>query len=176
MHGGLTPKEELIQILEDFQPNQVLLEFTEKEFENINKTALIVRDEMGNALEWALSKRIAADYFDVDMPLSEKEKSFTDPVFVAMNEEFGKELSKYSWKELNEKKEFDSKLNELEKELHTFISKEASDEREKLMKQGVSEKMLSEGIVVILTGVDHLDFFEKEFPNALFPLRYPEDS
>ena len=59
----------------------------------------------------------------------------------------------------------------MEDELYTrYIDQTKSEEREKALLQNIQENTVF-GTNVILTGAGHLNFFQKHFPDAIFPYR-----
>jgi len=168
LHGGLTPKNELEEVLEGLKPDQLFVELTPNELKEIENTKSI-RDEMIFALRWAKKNGIKVDIFDRNEGELKKGATGKEPAFLKLLEEGDRIIKKYSWKELNKEepwktqplKGIEDKINEM------VVDAKKAREREEEMIKNIKEKMISSGKIVILTGAGHLTFFEKRIPNAV---------
>ncbi len=172
LHGRLTPRKELKQILDDLQPDQVFVEMTPNEVKKIRQSKSI-RDEMIFALEWAKEREIKTDYFDRNEGELKSGVTGKELDLIKLLKKMKKIIQTYSWKELNKEAPWKTTpLVDIENKINKrFVDVKKSKEREEKMLENINNKIMTTGKIVILTGVGHLSFFEKKIPNAIFPFR-----
>ena len=171
IHLHWTPKEELWEVLNELNPDQVLVELSDEELNEPPRSDSI-RDEMFSAYDWAIQNHKLVSLFDSDdSPLKDgvtgKEEEFIQ------HELKCKELLKsYSWKDLNKQEPWEiSEVKELEDKIkEKYFDTEKSQAREQKMLKEIKCKLI-DGTNVIITGAGHLSFFEKEVPEAILPFR-----
>ncbi len=164
LHGEYTPKKELEEILNFYSPNQIFVEIYQGD---INKNYLEkYPQEMIFALNWARSKKVELSGFDSEIDI------FKGGFSASKNQKIIDQqkpvLNKFNWKDFN-KKEIFNKINSLAEK--KFIDSAANFIREEEMLNNIKKKIIPDGVVLILTGCGHLDFFEKKIKKADFPLR-----
>ncbi len=164
LHGNCTPKNELEDILENLQPNQLMIEISQKDIEN--KNFKNYPDEMVFGYNWAQKNKILVFGFDSD--ISELAKGKTDQDNQTVMDLQKEIIDKYDWKDFN--KEEYLKLLDVPG-AKKLVDKERAKQREQEMLKNIQRNLASEGTIAILTGCGHLDFFEKEIPEAIFPLK-----
>lgn len=168
VHEGMTPHRELEQVLENLRPDQLLVELqAAKSIKEIKTSGMIpYPDELIFAYEWAKERNIPVNGFDV--PVSILGDDLQDNEDIDFIERQKALFTKYSWKDLNKK----DVLEGLSKIAPDEITDQAKyDEREVGMLNNITKLMVKDGRVIILTGADHLNFFGKHIPHAIFPLR-----
>lgn len=165
LHAHLTPHHELQSVLEEYQPELLLVEISQEDIDNdsISKYP----DEMVFAYQWAQRNDIKVAGFDCDINTLAEGVNEKDN-HLAIKEQ-AKVLAKYSWQEANTVK--------VDKLLDTPLAKKLDDPqkvklREQKMLQNVEKMLECDQKIVVVTGSGHLNFFEECFPQALFPLRY----
>ena len=169
------PENDLIQILERYSPDQVLVEITasdlkKKNFKNYSK-------EFKDAYRWCKKNKVKVNGFDYWQKgwLQSKDMSKSEKIeYIKIEKKLVKIVKRYGWKKFNKKK--------YEKLLDKYIGKakksipyikeayEILPIRQKKMLANVKKRMLKKGTIIILTGAGHLDFFEKNL-KAEFPYR-----
>lgn len=164
LHAGLTPKKELIKVLIQYNPDQLLVEIVEQDLISGNLTSY--PEEMVHAYHWAKSKGIDVKGFDSPINTFKSGKAESDNQKVI--EEQKKLLKNLGWKDMN-KKENSQLLNT--DSLKQLIDLQKEENRRIQMLRNIKKLMMPVGKVVILTGTNHLDFLEKQFPEATFPYR-----
>ena len=164
---GHTPSEELKKVVENLNPDQLLIELPEDAPEKFKKKKDI-RDEMMFMYRWAKEKRIPVYLFDEYQPLFNDGMSVNSPEYKKFIDESRLVLEKYSWKDFNK--------SEVSKELDNSLSRKLFDPqkakmREEKMLAKIKRHMISDGSIVIITGTSHLDFFKNQLPDIILPLR-----
>ena len=160
VHKGLTKLEELKKALEKISPDQLLIEIEDKDLrmEIFDKYS----NEMVFAYKWAKSNKIDVRGFDFSFDVSKEG---------ANNEEAIKEskraIKNISWKELNREKN----IKILDKIYFKYVDLDKDRIREERMLNNINKLILKNGIIVILTGIGHLRFFEENLKEAIFPFR-----
>lgn len=167
LHSGLVEKEDLVEIFEKVKPDQILVELTQKEVENINNSTSI-RDEMIFSYLWAQKNNIDAKYFDEDINVLKDGINGKEPDFISLSNEFKEILQKYSWKELNQKEPWDKpELKEIEEKINLkFIDEKRSEERDWKMLENIKNVLIDKGVIVVLTGTKHIHFFKENLSNS----------
>ena len=103
---GITPKEELIKILEQQEPNQLLIEIAQ---EDIDKGAVdSYPPEMIDAYNWAKAHNIQVFGFDSKINVLAGGKTKEDEERISKEQD--EIIKKYNWKDFN-KEEYDELLN-----------------------------------------------------------------
>lgn len=162
VHGGISSKE-ISDMLGKYNPGQVLVEAREKDVRQGNLSEY--PSEMRLAFAWAKNHDGDVHGFDDEsfdessITISEEEKQRIEKVNAY--------LTNKDWKELN-KKGTSAKIRDL------YGSDPLTDEdraRQKKMLKNIKKHLLSEGTVVVFTGIGHVDFFEEYLPEARFPFR-----
>jgi len=172
LHGGFVPHDELEQILEELKPDQIFVELTQKEVDEID-SGKSFRDEMVAAFYWAQKRNIKVNRFDINSGGLKEGMTGKESDFLALCKKFGELLKNYSWKELNKKEPWqNSPLGDLDREITEKYNDEVkAKQREEELLKNINQQIISEGKVVILTGTGHLDFFEEKIPQAKFLFR-----
>ena len=161
---GRTPKNDLESMLNKLNPDQLILEIQQTDIENKNLNSY--PDEMVFGHNWAEKNNVSI--YGMDTAFSEiaddKDEEDNQKVIALQD----KIITNHDWKDFN--KEEYLKLLEIpeEKEL---IDEEKSNLREQEMLKNMLSNAILKGTIVVLTGAGHLAFFEKELPEAIFPLR-----
>lgn len=170
LHLNFTPKDELEAVLEQINPDQVLVELSPSEFEQPRTES--IRDEMFVAYDWAVAHHKKVDYFDNELSPLKDGVTGKEPEFVENELQVKALLKEYSWKDLN--KEAPWAIPEVAQSEAKIVEKyfdvQKSKEREYFMLSSINEKLI-EGTNVVVTGAGHLSFFKKEIPDAVLPLR-----
>ena len=165
LHLNSTPHRELEEALKSLKPTQLLVEITQKDL----RTGSIASfpDEMVFAAQWAQKDNIPVAGFDSLIRVKKEGVRKEDERRVIEKE--ANLLQRYSWKDMNRERTY-KKLESVGK---LIIDQQKWDLREKEMLKNITSVIAPTGTVVVLTGVGHLSFFEKVFPDALFPFRKP---
>lgn len=162
LHAWLTDHEELKKIILDIKPKCLLIEMTNKDIKEDN--ILWYPEEMIFALNLAKEYKIPCKGFDYQ--LNTLQPNITKNHEQKILDEQKKIIHNKSWKDFNNydltKKLWDILIN--------IVDEEKWDERENKMKSNIKKIASHEGITLILTGVWHINFFQKQFPKAKFPL------
>lgn len=164
LHVGLTPKNELQELLDRFKPDQLLVELSNDDI--INDKIGLYSDEMLFAYDWAKDNDVLVNGFDANISVLSAAKNEEDNNEVI--EEQKKIIEKYSWKDFNKTSYL--KLLNTEKEAR-LIDRKKWDLREEKMLENILENIIPEGMVLIVTGSGHIPFFEKNIKDAIFPLK-----
>ncbi len=164
LHAGITPNNELQGLIENFEPNQLLVEIANDDIVQNNISSY--PPEMVFALEWAKSNKIQVVGFD------SKINVFREGVVPEDNQimiEKQKELiKKLSWKDFN--KSENEKLLDIDGS-DELIDQEKERLRENEMLKNIEMNIIQNGTVIIITGIAHLNFFKQNIKDAIFPLR-----
>jgi hypothetical protein len=163
LHAGLTPHNELQAILEKYAPELLLIEISQSDIDSNNLSDY--PDEMVFAFEWAKTNNIQVKGFDSKINTLMDNKTSLDNEAVIAEQKIL--LGKHTW--------IDANIDKVMRLLDTAESIALTDKskehlREEEMRDNIN-KLISNSKIVILTGVDHLPFFEKTFKNAIFPFR-----
>lgn len=167
IHCGITDNDELIEIINNLNPEFILIEMVQEDIDN--NTIENYPDEMKYVLNWCKEKNILCYGFDSNIDISHKNYSKENESRLI---EFQmREIKKRNWKEFNNSKI--CKLIDCNESFEVIDSfKERTREIE--MKNNIlnileiNKSKFKQGIVI--TGCGHLDFFRKEFVDANFPL------
>jgi len=160
-----TYTEELKLILENINPDQVLVEIVSQDLKS--KNVRKYPKEMIYASRWGIKHNKIVNGFD--SPIKIERKAVTKKELKEVEKDMFKVLGKYGWKELN-KPNYDH-IEELDILADKIIDDTKHKLRQKKMLENIRKMMIKNGKVLILTGSYHLNFFEKNLKGALFPLR-----
>jgi len=97
LHGGLTDHRQLQDVLEEYQPDQLLVEIIDDDLGN--EAIKKYPDEMQFAYNWAKNNDITCRGFDVDIDVRKSGVSKEDEDRVIAEED--EILDGYSWKDAN---------------------------------------------------------------------------
>jgi hypothetical protein len=164
LHAGLTPNRELGNVLKNLNPDLLLVEIANDDL--IKNNLAGYPEEIIFACKWAKENGIKISGFDSKINIFKNEVLPDDNA--ELLEEQKKLLGKFSWKDCNKKE--NEKLLDTKKE-EMIIDKKKWKKRENEMLKNIEKNIPNNGTIVIITGVGHLDFFEKKMKNAIFPLR-----
>jgi pheromone shutdown protein TraB len=164
LHAGLTPSKELETEFTKYNPNQILVEIAESDIKNKNISKY--PPEMIFTYNWARKNKIKVKGFDSRISIFKKGIKKADNLELIKKQK--KIIKNYSWKAFN-KKENDKLLNI--DDLSKIIDLEKEKIRRSKMLSNIKKFMITEGVVMIITGSGHLNFFEKYFKKAIFPFR-----
>ena len=157
-------KKELKSLLEDIDPDQILVEIVNKDLRN-NRIRKYPK-EMIFAYIWAIKNGKKVNGSDV--PINIIRKGFSQKELKIVEKSLTKIASKYTWKELNKSKY----IRKLEIFDDKIIDKKKHRLRQKKMLENIQKNMIKDGTILILTGSGHLKFFEKKLKEAIFPFRH----
>lgn len=171
LHLGLTRKNDLKKLLEEIHPDQLLLELPAEQ--SARERASRTSDEMGFAAMWAGTKGIPVAYFDTGESVLRDGISVEGSLYKELESRQVQEIKAFSWQDLNKKEPW--REGRLASAQQTFwrecIDPAKWELREENMLENIQRLKKQKGTVLILTGAGHLDFFEREFPEAEFPYR-----
>jgi hypothetical protein len=165
VHNMLPKYEaELKSILKNINPDQILVEIADKDikqkkFDNYPK-------EMVYAYQWATKNNKQAVGFDSEIKI---EKRLSKKAKKEYEKKSFDLVAKFDWKELN-KPEYDNyeEINDL---LAKLIDNKKHKARQKEMLENIFKLINEDEVVLILTGVGHLKYFEENIKDAIFPFR-----
>lgn len=160
---GMTPKEELEEIIVQYKPGQLLIEMVQQDIDK--ETVDSYPQEMIDAYNWAKAHNIPVFGFDSKIDVLIKGKTKKDEE--KLSEEQDEIINKHNWKDFNKEK-YDKLLNT--KSWYSLVDREKLVKRQEEMYANILNKALKDGRVVIITGSGHISFFKKKFPKAEFPL------
>lgn len=171
LHTGWTPHDELIELLKNIEPNNILVELSKEEL-STERRKTSIRDEMIAAYDWATGNNIPVNVFDTENNILREGITGTEPFFIQHGQQMKKILKNYSWKDLNSDKPWNLPgIKCLDKEMNErYIDPEKSTKRDIELVNSI-KNLIKQGKNVILIGAGHLDFLEESFPDAEFPLR-----
>jgi hypothetical protein len=164
LHGGITPNNELKEVLEELNPDQLLVEMKNKGLID-NKTEEYP-SEMIFVYNWAKENNIKVFGFDSDIDTFRE--GVTQEDNQAIIEKQDRAMGNLSWKDFNI--EENNKLLDVEG-IENLINPEKEKMREMEMLKNIQNNIIKNGTVVIITGAGHLNFFEKNIKDAVFPFR-----
>jgi len=172
IHLEWTPKDELWQVLDDINPDQVLVELSQEELHERPRNDSI-RDEMFAAYDWAVAHNKLVNHFDNEYSPLKDGVTGKEPEFLEHELKSKDMLKNYSWQDLNRPEPWQiSEVKELEDKItKQYFDVEKSKEREQQMLKVIRAKLI-DGVNVIVTGAGHLSFFENELRGAELPFRY----
>ncbi|MCK5449910.1 hypothetical protein KAI32_03520 [Candidatus Pacearchaeota archaeon] len=157
-------KDELKSIIEEIDPDQVLVEIEKKDL-NSDEIKSYPK-EIVFAYNWAIKNKKKVDAFDVDMNLWKKGVTQKDEDRI--EKEWFQKYGKHNWKFFN-KKTSENRLTIWT--IDEIIDQNKMGVRQKNMLENIKRISIKEGKVLILTGAYHLDFFAKHLKQATFPYR-----
>lgn len=164
LHAGITPNNELKEIIESFEPNQLLIEIANDDI--VKNDINSYPPEMIFAFEWAKNNNVKVAGFD------SKINVFREGVMPKDNqaiiEKQKKLIKNLSWKDFN--KIENEKLLDIDG-LDELIDQDKEKVRESEMLKNIETNIAESGTIVIITGTAHLNFFEQNIKDAIFPFR-----
>jgi hypothetical protein len=166
LHAGLTPEDELEELLTAYEPSQVLIEIAQEDIDDENISTY--PPEMVFAYVWAHRNGVSANGFDCKINVFREGVTDVDNQALIKRQKSLMEGLCLTWRDVNKSK--NNKRIDLE-EVDDITDAEAERERENQMLENIRKHMIGGGTILILTGCAHLDFFEENIPNAEFPLR-----
>jgi hypothetical protein len=164
LHAGLTLENELEEVLERYNPDQLLVEIAQVDIENGKLDSY--PPEMVFAYNWAKKNKAKVNGFDSKIDVFRK--GITEENNQKVIKEQKKLMKNLTWRDMNKSENL--------KKLDTasaieLIDPEKEEKREFEMLRNIQNLMLGMGTILIVTGCGHLDFFEKHIKNAIFPFR-----
>ncbi len=162
LHAGATPNRELGEVLEQYAPDQVLVEIAQSDI-GAGKLRSYP-PEMRFAYRWAVRNRVNVHGFDHRINLLARGKTQKDNLRLIEKEK--KLLGDFTWKDMNRERNL--------KKLDTDDWMKLVDwgkmrRRDREMARNVKRRMLRQGTVLIITGCGNLHVFEKHLKGAIFP-------
>ena len=160
LHAGSTPNEELKQIFDDYGPTQILVEISQGDIDKNNISEY--PPEMIFAYEWAIQNNIKINGFDSKIDIFKKGVTSKDNQKLIKEQE--KLIKNYSWRD----------FNKIEKEkllIDNITDPVKEKKREEEMFKNIKEVIDNHGTILIIMGCGHLNYFEKNLKNAIFPFR-----
>ena len=166
LHAGLTPNEELEEVLREYEPQQLLVEIAQEDIDSddISKYP----SEMVFAYNWARKNELPVAGFDCKMNTFKTGKTSEDNENLIEKQKAS--MGKLTWKDMN-KSENDRILNSAISEDENVVDAELEKIRNEKMVENIKRIKAKNGNIVVLTGCAHLDFFQTSFPMAVLPLR-----
>jgi len=164
LHCGSTPNHELEEILNKYKPDQLLVELKQAQIAAGNVDPSFP-PEMIFAYEWAKHRGVPVAGFESDIRVFSKTASDADnQKLIEAQDEI---IKTRSWKDFN-KKDVQKLLDIGDPGMVDPVKVKA---REQDMLKRVNEYMIGDGVIIILIGSGHLEFFEKHLPRGVFPFR-----
>ncbi len=161
LHVGLTPNKDLEEIFLNYKPTQILSEINQGDINNNNISEY--PPEMIFAYKWATENKIKVNGFDSKIDVFKKGVTDRDNQnLIAKQKEI---ISNYSWRDFNQV-EKEKLLN-----VGDITDQQKERDREIEMLNNINKVMVEQGVVLIITGCAHLNFFEENIKNAIFPFR-----
>lgn len=164
LHSGLTPEDELKEVLERYNPDQLLIEIAEEDIKNGKFD--FYPPEMIFAYNWAKKNKVKVNGFDSKMDVLRKGMTEEDNQKVI--EEQKKVMNNFTWKDMNKTETLKKLDTDSAKNL---IDHKKEEKREFELLKNIKDSMIENGKILIITGCGHLDFFEEDIRNAFFPFR-----
>lgn len=164
LHAGITPNNELKETIESFQPDQLLIEIANDDI--VKKNLSLYPPEMIFTFEWAKNNNVKVAGFDSKINVFREGAIPEDNQ--AIIEKQKKLIKKLSWKDFNRIE--NEKLLDVD-DLNVLIDKDNERARENEMLKNIEANIIETGTVVIITGTSHLNFFERNIKDAIFPFR-----
>lgn len=169
LHAGYTPNDELRELLEDIEPNQVLVELPDEPIEEL-KDREVYPSEMIFAYNWGKEKGLQVGRFDVESDYSyfNEGRSPDDQEYKDYLEYQESIIKEHSWKDFN-KERYNKLLDHPLRDV--LFDKQQAEKREAEMLENIKKAMISNGKIVVTTGAGHLNYLQEHLPEAVFPLR-----
>ena len=171
LHSSWTQHDELITLLEEYDPDKLLVELSPEELsEERRKTS--IRDEMFAAYDWAREKGVPVDVFDEENDVLREGVTGKELMFKEYEQQSRRILKGYSWKKLNQDEPWNTpELKELDEKMNRYyVDPKKSKKREKQLIENI-RSLSYRGRNVVLVGVGHLATLENQLVDAQFPLR-----
>ncbi len=162
LHAGLTPNKELEEVILSLSPNKILVEICQDDIDKDNLKEY--PEEMVFALNWSLKNKVEVKGFDVHIDIKIEDENCNNAELI---EESKRKIKDYNWKEMNDR----NKIRLLDF-IDNHINLDKERERELGMLDNINKEIkIFNGIVLIITGVGHLDFFGKHMKGVKFLFR-----
>ena len=173
---NLVSEKETIDVLEKFNPDQVMIEVLEEHLKN--KKFKEYGKEFFHAYKWCKKNKkrvIGFDYWKKGWPTSKDMSKSEKKEYKKIEKILIKIVKRYGWKKFNKKK-YENLLDiyvDKAKKSVPYIKEiyEVLPIRQKQMLKNIRKSMIKKGKLLILTGAGHLDFFQKKLKGAIFPFR-----
>jgi len=164
LHSGSTPEDELEKVLQEYDADQIFVEISEEDIGN--RELKDYPKEMVFAFNWAEKKGVKVNGYDPKTDIFRKGMTELDNKKV-IEEQEGL-MEEFNWKDMNKV----VNLRKLDTEAgKNLVDPDKAEEREFEMLGNIEREMIHKGVILILTGCGHLDFFEKHIKGAIFPFR-----
>jgi pheromone shutdown protein TraB len=164
LHAGITPNNELKEVIESFKPNQLLVEIVNDDI--IKNDLSSYPPEMVFAYEWAKNSNVKVAGFDSKINVFREGVMPEDNQ--AMIEKQKKLMKKLSWKDFN--KIENEQLLDVDG-LDELIDQGKERVRKNEMLKNIEANIAESGTILIITGTAHLNYFELNIKDAIFPFR-----
>lgn len=164
LHADLTPNNELKEVLEKLKPDQLFVEIANVDIDKNNLSSY--PPEMIFSLEWAKHNNVSVMGFDSKINIFRNGVVPEDNQ--ALIDKQKKMIKKLSWKDFNRKG--NEKILDVEG-LDGVVDQEKEKMRELEMLKNIQDNIIDSGVVVIITGIAHLSFFERNVKDAIFHFR-----
>jgi pheromone shutdown protein TraB len=168
-HGGLTPHNQLADMLFAINPSQIFVELTMDEVRDIGSKELF-RDEMVYVYNWAQEHSTPVFRYDVENDILMQGVTGSEPEFQKLSLQQKDIIEQYSWVELNypENWNISDEFMKIEEEIQNkFINKDKCLEREQAMVREIHNQIDNTGTIVVLCGTGHLRFFKENLPDSV---------
>jgi len=164
LHAGLTPEEELFDILNNLKLEILLIEMVQKdvEMEILNNYP----PEMISAYHWAKKQNISV--YGFDSAIHTLRDGMTEQDNQDAIDKQKEIMKKFTWKDINKEKNLALLNGNLWEKL---VDPNKHRRREEEMIKNIKHILDSTKTTIILTGCAHLKTFEQTFPQAIFPFR-----
>ena len=164
LHAGITPNNELKEVIESFEPDQLFVEIANDDI--VKNDLSSYPPEMIFVLEWAKSNNVKVVGFDSKIDVFREGVMPED--HQAIIEKQKKLIKKLSWKDCN--KIENEKLLDVDG-MDELIDQDKERVRENEMLKNIESSIIESGTIVVITGMAHLNFFERNIKDAIFPFR-----
>ncbi len=166
LHAGLTPENELKEVLEKYSPDQLLVEIVE---EDVKKEKFdSYPPEMIFVYKWAKKNKIKVNGFDSKIDVFSKGMAEEDNEKVIQEQKILMNNLNLKWKDMNKAENLKKLDTDSAKKL---VDPEKEAKRESEMLKNIKKSMIRGGTIVIITGCGHLEFLERHIKDAIFPFR-----
>ncbi len=162
LHAGLTPNKELEAIIKEINPDRILVEILQEDIEKVQVGSY--PPEMVFAYKFARNNKIRVLGFDSKVDIFQDSVTKADDQELLLQQK--RIIGNKSWKLFNK-----SENAKLLTEVDQISDMNRWRKREKEMARNIRKVVFENKKVLVITGCGHLDYFEQEFPNAVFPLR-----
>lgn len=164
LHAWSTPHQELASVLEKYAPDVLFVEIQQTDIETGDLDNY--PDEMVFALQRAQEKGIPVHGFD--SPISAMREWKTEIDNQRAIDEQNIILKRYTRKDANKREVIDELITPF---VRSITDREKHAKREEEMLVNIKNLLDPDKKTVIVMGAGHLNFFQKRYPQSLFPLR-----